>query len=161
MEGPALKLSSAAFESGGMVPHRYTCKGLNIAPALSWSSVPGGTSSLALIMEDPDIPLPKFLIPCWVHWIVYNIPPHISTLPEAFPHGAMVDNGIRQGKTSFRLHGYEGPCPPFGTHRYIFTLSALDTALDLEPKLTTRRSLLKAMQGHILAQGVLVGTYGK
>jgi Raf kinase inhibitor-like YbhB/YbcL family protein len=161
MQESALEFSSPCFESGGMMPTRYTCEGFNIAPGLAWSGVPEGTRSLALIMEDRDIPLPKFLVPSWVHWIVYNIPPLMTALPEAFPHGAIADNGIRQGKTSFRRHGYGGPCPPFGTHRYIFTLSALDTVLTLMPQRASKRMVINAMRGHILAQGVLMGWYGR
>jgi len=156
-----LEVSSPAFQTRGMIPSRFTCDGENLSPPIAWGKVPAGTQSLVLIMEDPDIPLPKFLIPAWIHWIVYNIPPDLTALPEAQPQGETLANGAWQGRNAWRRYAYGGPCPPFGKHRYFISLYALDTAISIQPEKATKRALLKAMQGHVLAEGELMGTYAR
>ena len=145
-----LILTSDAFANGQSIPAKYTCKGKNISPALSWTEPPAGTQSFALIMDDPDAPRGT-----WVHWILFNIPVVTSTLPENLHPG-----GIGVGKNSWGDMHYGGPCPPGGTHRYFFKLYALDSNLSLSPG-STKDQLLNAMDGHILAQGELVGTFSK
>lgn len=148
-----IKVQSSAFEEEGMIPLKYTCDGEDISPSLSWSSVPEGTKSIALISDDPDAPMGT-----WVHWVVFNLPPDTIELPENIPHGETLESGAKQGKTDFGKIGYGGPCPPGGTHRYFFKLYALDIELNLEAGIT-KSELLKAMEGHILAQGQLMGKY--
>lgn len=153
----SMVITSAAFSSNGLIPARYTCDGLNISPALSWAQLPGGTKSLALIVDDPDAPDPAAPKRTWVHWVLYNIPPRISGLSE----GAAVKDlppGTLQGINDWQRTGYGGPCPPIGTHRYFYKLYALDTILpDMHDPAKT--VLEKAMQGHILAHAELIGRY--
>ena len=146
-------LSSSAFQAGEGIPSPYTCDGRDISPPLAWTAPPDGTKSLALINDDPDAPMGT-----WVHWVVYNLPPSVRQLPEAFPADKERPDGTRQGRTDFGRIGYGGPCPPSGTHRYIFKLYALDTVLSLGPG-ATKAAVEAAMQGHILAQAQLIGTY--
>ncbi len=149
-----IRLSSPAFAEGAPIPTRYTCDGENISPPLKWSNVPPGTKSIALIADDPDAPAGT-----WVHWVMYNIPPATTELPEALPTTEVILNQVRQGVTDFKRSGYGGPCPPGGSsHRYFFRLYALDTELQLQPG-ATQQDLVGAIQGHILAQGQLMGTY--
>ena len=150
-----LSLSSSAFAGGQSIPAKYSCIGRNISPDLAWANAPAGTKSFALIVDDPDAPMGT-----WVHWVVFNIPAATSNLPEAARAGAQLADGSLQGKNSSGKLGYDGPCPPSGTHRYFFKLYALDTALDLASG-SSKDQLLKAMQGHILAQGELMGTFSK
>jgi Raf kinase inhibitor-like YbhB/YbcL family protein len=154
---PTLSISSSAFQAGGAIPAEYTCDGDNISPPLSWSGVPSGTRSLALIVDDPDAPDPKAPTTTWVHWVLYDIPPSATGLPRAMDKGSLPE-GTRQGTSSFERTGYGGPCPPVGRHRYFFKLYALDTVLpDLhEPD---KARLLSAMRGHIIGQAELIGTY--
>jgi Raf kinase inhibitor-like YbhB/YbcL family protein len=148
-----LKLTSTAFEEGGMIPAQYTCDGQNVSPPLSWSNLPEGTKTLALIADDPDAPRGT-----WVHWVVYQIPATEKGLPENVPARETLDSGARQGKNDFKNTAYGGPCPPSGTHRYFFKLYALDTDLNL-PSGATKDQLLKAAEGHTLAQGQLMARY--
>ena len=148
-----LDLRSAAFEEGGAIPVRYTCDGEDISPPLSWSSVPDETRSLALIADDPDAPGETF-----VHWVVYNLPPDTRRLPEDVPKREILPSGAAQGVNGAGSVGYMGPCPPSGTHRYFFKVYALETELDLGGS-ATKEDLVSAMEGHILAEGRLVGTY--
>jgi Raf kinase inhibitor-like YbhB/YbcL family protein len=148
-----LKLTSTAFEEGGMIPAEYTCDGPNISPPLAWSGVPDGAKTLALIADDPDAPRGT-----WVHWVVYQIPPTEKGLPENVPARDTLDNGARQGTNDFKKTAYGGPCPPSGTHRYFFKLYALDADLNLPPG-ATKDQLLKAMDTHTLAEGQLMGRY--
>ena len=150
-----MKVESSAFEEGGLIPKLYTCDDKDISPSLSWDSVPDGTKSLALINDDPDAPAGT-----WVHWIIFNIPVSIKELPENIPPQKILENGAKQGTNNFRKIGYGGPCPPGGTHRYFFKLYALDTALDQEAGIT-KDQLLKAMEGHVLAEGQLMGKYSR
>lgn len=154
--GPTITLTSPAFQSGGTIPEGYTCKGQDLSPPLEWTGVPAGTQSLALLCEDPDAPGGLF-----VHWVLYNLPATMDSLAEGVPPLPSLANGARQGKNGFGRVGYDGPCPPPGsTHRYFFRLYALDTVLDLPPE-ATREQLLKAMEGHILAWGELMGRFGR
>ena len=146
----SIQLTSDAFANGQSIPAKYTCKGRNISPALAWTEPPAGTQSLALIMDDPDAPGGT-----WVHWVLFNIPASARNLQEDLPA-----SGISVGKNSWGDMRYGGPCPPSGTHRYFFKLYALDTGLSLSPGVI-KEQLLKAMQGHILAQGELMGTFSK
>ena len=148
-----IKLESTAFKEGGMIPKKYTCDGKDISPPLSWGTVPEGTQSLALICDDPDAPMGT-----WVHWVIFDIPPHITEFPEGIPPKKILENGIKQGKNDFGKIGYGGPCPPGGTHRYYFKLYALNKKLTLEPGVT-KDELLEAMKECILAQGQLMGKY--
>lgn len=146
-------LTSAVFTEGQPIPSAYTCEGRDISPALSWTEPPDGTKGLALISDDPDAPMGT-----WVHWVVYNLPSSARGLPEGFRADAQLPDGTRQGTTDFGRTGYGGPCPPSGTHRYFFKLYALDAVLTLKPGVT-KQQLEQAMQGHILAEARLMGTY--
>ena len=148
-----IKITSSAFEDGGVIPAKYTCDGEDISPPLQWDAVPEGTKSIALICDDPDAPIGTF-----VHWVLFNLPTDTKELAEGIPKGTTLPNGARQGTSDFGRIGYGGPCPPSGTHRYFFRIYALDTQLDLAPG-ARKPDLLNAMQGHILAQGQLMGKY--
>jgi len=148
-----IKIESAAFAEGGMIPKKYTCDGPNVSPPLSWSGVPKGAKSLALICDDPDAPSKT-----WVHWVIFNIPADTAGFPEHMPGDSTLPNGARNGISDFGKFGYGGPCPPGGTHRYFFKLYALDTTLNLSGRIT-KKDLLAAMEKHILAEGQLVGKY--
>jgi Raf kinase inhibitor-like YbhB/YbcL family protein len=151
-----LRLASSAFADGMPIPAKYTCDGENISPPLVWSNTPQSAQSLALIADDPDAPLGT-----WVHWVVYNIPPALTQLEERIPVAETLPDGAIQGTTSFRQVGYGGPCPPAGKpHHYFFKLYALDSQATLKPG-ATKDDLLKAMEGHVLATGQLMGTYQK
>jgi Raf kinase inhibitor-like YbhB/YbcL family protein len=151
----ALTISSSAFDEAGMIPKKYTCDSVNVSPPLSWSGVPDGAQSIALTCDDPDAPSKT-----WVHWVMYNIPPDTGSLTEGVPRDPVLPNGAVQAFTDFNLVGYGGPCPPSGTHRYYFKLYALDTKLELEGRVT-KQVLLAAMEGHVLAEGVLMGRYAR
>ena len=153
-EKMSIKLTSSAFQEGGMIPAQYTCDGRNISPPLAWSDVPSDAKTLALIADDPDAPRGT-----WVHWVVYNLPAAVKELAENAPPQEAAAGG-RQGKNDFGKFGYGGPCPPSGTHRYYFKLYALNTELNL-PGGATKQDLLKAMYGHILDEGQLMGRYKK
>src|SRR3989338_5793428 len=139
-----IQVKSSAFQSGGMIPKKYTCDGEDRSPDLSWTGVPSNAASLALISDDPDAP-----VGTWVHWVLYNLPPNVTSLPENVSPIETLENGGVHGMTDFRQLGYGGPCPPSGTHRYYFKLYALDTKLNLKP-VATKQQLEKAMEGHIL-----------
>jgi Raf kinase inhibitor-like YbhB/YbcL family protein len=149
----AFELISTALAHGESIPRRYTCDGEDISPPLQWSDPPAGTQSFALTFDDPDAPAGT-----WTHWALYNIPADASALPEGVPADAELPDGSLNGENSWRRMGYGGPCPPGGTHRYVFHLYALDTALDLEAG-AGEKQLLQAMEGHILAQAELMGPY--
>ena len=149
----ALEISSSAFSEGEMIPTRYTCDGPDISPELSWKGVPEAARSLALICDDPDAPMGT-----WIHWVLFNIPASANGLTAEIPSDATLGNGARHGTNDFRRLGYGGPCPPGGTHRYFFKLYALDAELNLESGVTNAE-LLDTMQGHILAEARLMGTY--
>ena len=140
-----LIVTSPAFENNGFIPSKYTCDGDNINPVLLIEGAPEATQSLALIVDDPDAPMRT-----WDHWIVWNIPPTEKIEENRVPG--------TEGLNSSRRHSYGGPCPPFGTHRYFFKVYALDTRLAIEPN-SKKKDVEKAMEGHILAKGEIVGLY--
>jgi len=153
-----LTVKSPAFEAGATIPKRFTGDGEDRSPELSWSGIPDRAKELALIMDDPDAPTPE----PWVHWVIYKMPASLTGLREdiAKTVSPAAPAGVRQGKNSFNKVGYGGPAPPrgHGVHHYHFKLFALDAPLDVQPGLT-KPQLLSAMEGHIVAQGELVGTY--
>ena len=154
-----LSLTSPAFESGQPIPRRYTCEGNDISPSLDWSGVPEGTKSLALIVDDPDAPDPAAPKRVWIHWVLYDIPVSITGLPEG-AGGEDLPEGSREGLNDWKKLGYGGPCPPIGRHRYFFRLYALDVVLE-DLKHPTKAQLERAMQGHVIGQAELMGTYKK
>jgi Raf kinase inhibitor-like YbhB/YbcL family protein len=154
-----LSLTSSAFADDGEMPKRYTCEGSDVSPPLAWSGVPEGTKSLVLVVDDPDAPDPKAPRMTWVHWVLYNLPPTASALPEGVAAEALPP-GAQQGLNDWKRPGYGGPCPPIGRHRYFHKLYALDTVLAGLGS-PTKGKLLKAMEGHVLAHAELVGTYEK
>jgi Raf kinase inhibitor-like YbhB/YbcL family protein len=147
----SLQLTSDAFINGQSIPAKYSCIGKNISPALAWTEPPAGTQSFALIVDDPDAPGRT-----WVHWVLFNIAANTRSLQEGFS----ADNAIAVGKNSSSQLSYQGPCPPSGTHRYFFKLYALDATLSILPG-ATKDQLLKEMDGHILVQAELLGTFSK
>jgi len=150
----ALSLSSPVFQESEKIPSKYTCDGQDISPPLMWGEPPSGTQAFALIMDDPDAPGGVF-----THWVIFNLPVDSRELPEAVPHNNQLDNKALQGMTDFGRVGYSGPCPPTGpAHHYLFSLYALDQPLDLNAG-ASKKQVLDAMQGHILAQGQLTGIY--
>jgi Raf kinase inhibitor-like YbhB/YbcL family protein len=154
-----LRIESPAFGHQGAIPSVHTCEGKDTSPMLSWSGVPDGTRSLALIVDDPDAPDPKAPKMTWVHWVLYDIPPATTDLPEAV-RSADLPAGTREGLNDWKRTGYGGPCPPIGRHRYFHKLYALDTLLgDLGTP--TKARLEQAMKGHVLATAELLGTYQK
>ncbi len=152
-EKMAILVTSPAFKEGGMLPAKYTCDGQDISPPLKWQQAPQDVKSFALISDDPDASLGT-----WVHWVMWNIPAEANGLPENVPPKKELPDGSKQGISDFRQHGYNGPCPPGGTHRYYFKIYALDQMLNL-PAASTKQDLLEAMKGHILAEGQLMGKY--
>lgn len=152
--GAVLDISSDAFKNGSEIPSQYTCKGQNISPKLTWRGAPPNTKSFALIMDDPDAPGGTFC-----HWIIYNIPPNKQELASGIPASSNLQDGSRQGINDFRRVGYSGPCPPPGKpHRYFFHLYALNTDLAITGSVD-RNGLLKAIEGHIIAKGDLMGLF--
>lgn len=143
-------LNSQAFADGGEIPQIYTCDGDGDSPQLAWDHAPDGAQSFGLIVRDPDAPDGNF-----IHWVLYDIPAGASSLPSS-PAGN-VGTG-EEGSNSAGKNSYTGPCPPFGTHHYNFTLYALDTQLSFA-KPPSADDLTAGMEGHILGQAVLVGTY--
>jgi Raf kinase inhibitor-like YbhB/YbcL family protein len=137
----------------------YTCQGKDISPAINWTGLPNGTKSVVLIVDDPDAPDPAAPKRTWVHWVLYNIPPSASGLPEAV-NATGLPSGTRQGRNDWDRTGYGGPCPPIGRHRYFHKLYALDVVLP-DLKQPTKATLLEAMEGHVLGQTELMGTYQK
>lgn len=152
-----LTLNSPAFQPQGSIPREHTCEGDDLSPALEWTGAPAGTTSFALIVDDPDAPDPKAPKMTWVHWVLYDIPASVNGLPRGMKS---LPPGTREGVNDWKRTGYGGPCPPIGRHRYFHKLFALDALLgDLgNPR---KADLERAMKGHILAQAELVGTYQK
>lgn len=149
-----MKLTSSAFHDKTHIPKKYTCDGQNINPPLSIADIPKGTRSLALVMDDHDVP--TYIRPdgTWDHWVIFNIPPDITLIEEGKEpqcvHGLGTGNNLK----------YYGPCPPDREHHYSFKLYALDTELNL-PEKTTKKQLEQAMKGHILDETELTGVYGR
>ena len=149
-----IEVSSPAFEDGGTIPPRFTCQGDDVSPPLKWANLPDGTKSVALICDDPDAPAGT-----WVHWVLYDLSPKFDGLPEAIPGGEVTWQGAKQGVNDFRRSGYGGPCPPPGKpHRYFFKIYALDIEPGL-PAGASKADLLRAIEGHVLAEGQLIGLY--
>ena len=142
-----MELTSPAFQNNTLIPAKYTCQGEDISPPLAVTGIPNGTVTVALINDDPDAPGGT-----WDHWIVWNIPPD-GTIGQSTVPGL-------QGKNSWGRNKYGGPCPPSGTHRYFFKLYALDGKLALKEG-ARKADVLKAMEGHVLAQAQLIGLYKK
>lgn len=154
-----LSITSTAFGNGSEIPAKYTCQGQDISPPLEWAEVPENTRSLALIVDDPDAPDPAAPKMTWVHWVLFNIPPAATDLPENVAPGQL-PAGTEEGLNDWSKTGYGGPCPPIGRHRYFHKLYALDTVIEGLQK-PVKADIEAAMQGHILAQAELVGTYQK
>lgn len=153
---PRLALTSETFAQGAKIPAHHTCSGSDASPPLAWSEPPAGTHSFALIVDDPDAPGGT-----WVHWVIFDLPAHTRALGEGVEKVKELSTGARQGRNDFGKFGYGGPCPPPGKpHRYFFKLYALDKKLALIPG-ATKENVEKAMQGHILAQGELMGRFGR
>ncbi len=152
----SVELTSTAFQAGTTIPKHYTGDGADQSPPLQWSEPPAGTRTIALICDDPDAPRGT-----WDHWMLFNLPSDIRKLEPGIPTTATLPNGAKQGKNSSGTLGYEGPAPPKGKpHRYFFKVYALSTAVDL-PSGSTKAELETAMKGNILAEGQLMGTYGR
>ncbi len=154
-----LSITSAAFEEGGNIPTVYTCEGDDISPPLSFSGVPEGTESLALIVDDPDAPDPDAPKMTWVHWVLCNLPASCTGIDEDAENRGLPP-GANEGQNDWHRTDYGGPCPPIGRHRYFHKLYALDIALP-DLKKPTKAELEQAMEGHILASASLMGTYQK
>jgi len=154
-----MKITSSAFQEGKEIPSKYTCEGDNISPPLQWEGIPQNTKSLALIVDDPDAPDPKAPKMVWVHWVLYNLEPKSQGLSENIQSNQM-PTGTIAGTTSWNNSKYGGPCPPIGRHRYYHRLYALDTKLEDNAALSSD-DLKAKMQGHVIAEAVLMGTYQK
>lgn len=154
-----LTLTSSAFAHGGKIPAVHTCEGADQSPPLAWSGLPPGTASLALIVDDPDAPDPASPQMTWVHWVMYDLPPQDGSLAQGVKRGDL-PAGTHDGLNDWHRAGYGGPCPPIGRHRYFYKLYALDVVLPDLGKVD-KAALVRAMQGHVLAQAELIGTYQK
>lgn len=150
-----IKLTSSAFADSQPIPRQYTCSGINISPPLEWAGVPKSAKTIAIIADDPDAPAGT-----WVHWVIYNMPADTIGMVENLPTTEELKGGGFQGKNDFEKIGYGGPCPPSGTHRYFFKIYSLDTELPLKAG-ATKAEVEKAMAGHVVAQGQLMGTYSR
>jgi Raf kinase inhibitor-like YbhB/YbcL family protein len=155
----ALTLRSAAFAHEGDILPKHTCEGADVSPPLAWAGVPAGTRSLVLIVDDPDAPDPAAPRRTYVHWVLCNLPPDSTGLPEGVT-SADLPAGTVEGLNDWKRTGYGGPCPPIGKHRYFHKLYALDTVLAglHQP---TKAAVEAAMRGHVLASAELVGLYRK
>jgi Raf kinase inhibitor-like YbhB/YbcL family protein len=152
----ALKITSSVFADGGEIPVKYTCEGKDLSPPLAFAGVPDDAKSLVLIVDDPDAPDPEAPKLTWVHWVLLDIPPETAGLAESI---TTLPSGTKEGMNDWKRTGYGGPCPPIGRHRYFFKLYALDTLLELTS--ATKTAVLAAMEGHVLAEAQIVGTYQK
>jgi Raf kinase inhibitor-like YbhB/YbcL family protein len=150
-----ITLVSAAFKEGQPIPRQYTCDGVNISTPLEWSGAPKTAKTIAIVADDPDAPAGT-----WAHWVLYNLPAENIGLVENVPATETLKAGGFQGKNDFGKIGYGGPCPPSGTHRYFFKVYAVDAELPLKAG-ATKAELEKALEGHVLAQGQLIGTYSR
>lgn len=149
----AITITSSAFQEGQPIPRQYTCDGVNVSPALEWTGVPKTAKTIAIIADDPDAPSGTF-----THWVLYNLPSETIGMVENLPATEDLKSGGHQGLNDFNQVGYGGPCPPSGRHRYFFKLFALDYELPLKAG-AKRPEVDQAMEGHILGQGQLMGTY--
>jgi Raf kinase inhibitor-like YbhB/YbcL family protein len=155
----SIVLMSSQFTANGPIPAAHTCQGADKSPALHWSGVPTTAKSLALVVDDPDAPDPKAPKMTWTHWVLYNLPPTATALPDGATRTALPP-GTREANNDWGQPGWRGPCPPIGRHRYFFKLYALDVVL---PPLAgaDKGKLEAAMKGHVVAEGQLIGTYEK
>jgi len=152
----ALAVTTTAFSPGSAIPMSYTCDGADASPELSWTGVPAGVQSFAVIADDPDAPRGT-----WTHWLIWNTPGQSRGLPKGVLKDETLDDGSSQGRNDFGRIGYGGPCPPAGRpHRYFFKVFALDAKLDVKAG-ANRNELERAMKGHVLAQGEVMGKYGR
>jgi len=151
-----IEVKSSAFKEGTIIPKKYTGDGENVSIPISWHNIPEDTESFLIIMDDPDAPTGD-----WIHWLLYNIPENIRSLDENIPKNAKLSNGSMQGINDYKTIGYGGPTPPPGPeHRYVITVHALDTTLDVDPD-ADRSEVLNAAEGHVLDKGQLIGVYGR
>jgi len=150
-----MTMTSSAFAAGASIATKYTCDGEGVSPPLQWDAPPSGTQSIALIVDDPDAPSGTF-----VHWVIYGLPPSQRSLPEGVSTDERPATGGVNGQNGAGKLGYTPPCPPSGVHRYFFRVYALDVNLDATPGWTNNQ-LLQAMNGHIIGQAELMGTYGR
>jgi Raf kinase inhibitor-like YbhB/YbcL family protein len=150
-----LVLKSSAFDNGGLIPRMHTCDGKNVSPPFFWTGAPERTATFALIADDPDAPRKTF-----VHWVLFDVPGTATSLPPGVPPKPLLEQGAAQGTNDFGDVGYGGPCPPSGTHNYVFTLYALDAKLKPRGRMS-KQDLLDAMHGHILGEARLVGRYSR
>ncbi len=155
----ALSIGSTAFANGAAIPAKYTCEGRDVSPPLVFAGVPPACESLVLIVDDPDAPDPRAPRMTWVHWVLYDIPPTCTGLPEGV-RSSDLPRGTREGMSDFKKSAWGGPCPPIGRHRYFHKLYALDIVL---PDLgrPTKAQVEAAMRGHVLEHATLMGTYQK
>ena len=153
-----MNITSSAFAHNGSMPALFTCEGKNISPPLAWNGIPEGAKSLVLMVDDPDAPDPAAPRRIWVHWLLYNLPANCAGLPDAV---ATLPAGTKEGLNDWQRTGYGGPCPPIGRHRYFHKLYALDCVLPDDLGTPTQKALVQAMQGHIMAEAQLIGTYQK
>ncbi|MFL5320228.1 MAG: YbhB/YbcL family Raf kinase inhibitor-like protein [Myxococcaceae bacterium] len=151
-------VTSPDFQSNGAIPKKHTCEGGDVSPALQWSGAPAQTASFVVIVDDPDAPDPAAPKTVWVHWVLYNLPPTTTSLPEGLKAAPA---GARDGVNDWKKPGYRGPCPPVGKHRYFHKVYALDLMLPELGAHATKADVVKAMNGHVLGQAELVGTYQK
>ena len=156
-----LHVTTGAFEEGERIPVDHTFDGANISPDIAWTGTPPGVKSFVILMEDHDLPLPSWILSSWTHWVVYNIPPETRSIPKAFLKNGSSFDKAALGKTSFLKCRYSGPCPPFGTHRYYFKVYGLDCLIFVGSHLATRKKIKKAMAGHVMAYGELMGKYSR
>ncbi len=149
-------LESSAYPGNGSMPARFTCDGQDVSPPLAWSGAPAGTKSFALILDDPDAPDPAAPKMTWVHWVLYDIPASVHSLPEGTSRH--LPSGTREGLNGWKQTGFRGPCPPIGRHRYFHKLYALDVVLpDLHAP--SKAQLEAAMRGHVIAETQIIVTY--
>ncbi len=154
-KGPVIEVKSPAFGHAKSMSDKYTCDDVDISPPLEWKNAPAGTKSFAIICETPDNPTGN-----WVQWVIYDIPADITNLPQSVARTGQLDFGARQGKNDFDQVGYSGPCLPAGEHRFFFRVYALDGPTNLKAG-AKKDELVEAMKGHILAEGALMGVYGR
>jgi len=148
-----IEVRSSAFGEGERIPSEFTCDGANVSPPIVWSGIPPHTQSIAIIVDDPDVPSGD-----WAHWVIYDLPPSLMGIQAGAPASEKLPAGGIQGRTNFGRIGYGGPCPPKGAHRYFFKVYTLDAMLHLKSG-ATKKELLEAMRGHVLGEGALMGRY--
>jgi len=153
-----LTLTSSAFSANASIPAKHTCAGADVSPPLAWTGAPAGTRTFALVVDDPDAPDPAAPRRVWVHWVLYNVPADVASLPEG-TSGGRLPTGAREGRHDGGGTGWSGPCPPIGRHRYFHRLYALDAELPDLGRGATKADLERAMSGHVLASAELVGTF--